>query len=237
MARSDAYANVFSNIATRRFGGTTFGWADPYVSGYHFIWFENLPKQLPSYVLNEDLTDVTKVQNLLAASCMRVTPPGGTLNRIEFNALGGTKWGVPGNIDYGNQVTIQFLEFSDVPILEILNGWFTLMRDAVTGIADIDDSLPSYTKSAYSATLLYFTSTPDLKGIEYYAYYDGVFPLKDPQDLFTGDITASDKLEIELDFNVDYVWHASWVYDKAEARLAAFRDSAIGVRNAGENYA
>lgn len=235
MPRSDAYANVFSNIATRRFGGNI-GWADPYVSGYHFIWFERLPTQLPAYVLNEDISTPDQIQKLLAAACMRVTPPGGTLNRIEFNALGGTKWGVPGNVDYGNQVGIQFLEFSNTPILEILHGWFQLMRDAITGIADFDSNLASYSKGEYSSTLLYFTSTPDLKGIEYYAYYDGVFPLKDPQDLFTGDITASDKLEIELDFNVDYVWHQDWVYEKATAQLEEFRTSAITTRENGEQY-
>jgi hypothetical protein len=31
-------------------------------------------------------------------------------------------------------------------------------------------------------------------------------------DAFTGDINSVDKLEIDIDYNVDMIWHEDWVY-------------------------
>ena len=59
--------------------------------------------------------------------------------------------------------------------------------------------------------MYYWTTAPDAKTVEYFACYDGVFPTKDPQDLFTSDVETVGRLDIEIEFNVDYVWHEDWV--------------------------
>ena len=49
MASRTSFANTdFSkgNVFSRKFGGTNVGVADPYVTGYHFIWFDKLPNGL-----------------------------------------------------------------------------------------------------------------------------------------------------------------------------------------------
>lgn len=200
---------------TRKFGGTKSGIADPYISGYFFSWFQHLPTKLADYVPGMSNGDIARI---LAAACLSVTPPGGTLNKAEFTGLGGVKWSVPTNIDYGNTITLKFLEYSGTPINKIFRGWFNMIRDYRTGLSRIEDR---YTKSAYAATLLYWITAPNasVDQIEFAAVYDGVFPSKDPSDLFTGDVEAVDKLEIEIEFNVDTQWLSldnDWVIDRCK---------------------
>jgi len=88
-----SFKNLTSNLLTRKFGGTTVGVADPYVTGYHFIWFDRLPSTLTTYTSQgpSGLDSIGDIQKILAASCLSVTPPGGTLAKVEFTGLGGIK--------------------------------------------------------------------------------------------------------------------------------------------------
>lgn len=212
MGIRNSFTSVQNNRLTRNFGGTIAGVANPYISGYHFIYFSTLPKALPPYA---HFQSIGQIQNLLAGACLSVTPPGGTLNKIEFTGLGGTKWGVPGNIDYGNSVSVKFLEFSGTPILNIFNGWIKMIRDYRTGTTNIVDG--GYSKKSYAGIMYYWTTAPDAQTVEYYAAYDGVFPVKDPQDLFTSDVETIGRLDTEIEFNVDYIWHEDWVKDKCQS--------------------
>ena len=215
MAIKNSFTNVPNNRLTRNFGGTVAGVADPYVSGYHFIYFAKLPTMLAEYA---QLPDIGTVKNLLAGACLSVTPPGGTLNKVEFTGLGGTKWAVPANVDYGNSVSVKFLEFNGTPILNIFHGWIKMIRDYRSGTtALIDgDSLGGYTKSTYAGIMYYWTTAPDARTVEYYAAYDGVFPTKDPQDLFTSDVETVGRLDTEIEFNCDYIWHEAWTKAKCQ---------------------
>jgi len=222
MTMKYSFAELGQNILTRKFGGTTVGVADPYVTGYHFIWFDKIPPKLAEYIVNNGISGIsssTEIQTVLAASCLSVTPPGGTLNKIEYTGLGGVKWSVPGNIDYGNTVSVKFLEFNKTPLLDIMHNWVKLIRDYRTGVSDLVDGPQGegYTKKTYAGLMYYWTTAPDAKTVEYYAAYDGIFPSKDPQDLYTSDVETVGRLDIEIEFNVDYTWHERWVYDKCQA--------------------
>lgn len=238
----NSFQPVENNRFDRHFGGTQKGTADPYVSGYHFILFKHLPPNLSSIAQN-DVADLgiqggtggnEEIKKLLAGSCLAVTPPGGTMNRAEFTGLGGSKWAVPTNMDYGNTLTIRFLEYSRLPILHVFHSWFRLMREyrtgtsALTGSAASDSSPAQYTKSSYSGTILYWTTKPDGVTVEYSAQYTGVFPLKDPQDSMASDLNTVDKLEIDIDFNVDWIWKEQFV--REECQFWANRYHSEGVR-------
>jgi len=215
MGIKNSFAKVPNNRLTRNFGGTVGGVADPYVTGYHFMYMTKIPSLLPKYAG----LDTSTIQNLLAGACLSVTPPGGTLNKVEFTGLGGIKWAVPANIDYGNSVSVKFLEFNGVPILNIMHGWIKMIRDYRTGTTDLvdGDQGAGYTKGTYAAIMYYWTTAPDAKTVEYYACYDGVFPTKDPQDLFTSDVETVGRLDAEIEFNVDYIWHEDWVKAKCQS--------------------
>jgi hypothetical protein len=167
MGMKYSFAELGRNILTRKFGGTTQGVADPYVTGYHFIWFDKIPAGLAAYAGSgiSGIATTSDIQNVLAASCLSVTPPGGTLNKIEYTGLGGVKWAVPGNIDYGNTVSVKFLEFNKTPILDIMHGWVKMIRDYRTGVTDLEDNADGsgYSKSTYSGLMYYWTTAPDAK--------------------------------------------------------------------------
>ena len=147
-----------------------------------------------------------------------MTPPGGTLNKVEYTGLGGIKFAVPGNIDYGNSVSVKFLEFNKLPIFNIFHGWVKMIRDYRTGTTNLPETGDGmgYSKSTYAGLMYYWTTAPDAKTVEYFACYDGLFPTKDPQDLFTSDVETIGRLDIEIEFNVDYVWHEDWVKEKCQ---------------------
>lgn len=235
-----SFAQLGENILTRKFGGTTVGVADPYVTGYHFIWFDKLPQALASYVAstgNSGITTEGEIRNILSAACVGVsTIPGGTLNKIEYTGLGGIKWAVPGNIDYGNAVSIKFIEFNKTPILDIFHGWVKMIRDYRTGVTDLEDTDDGsgYTKKTYAGLMYYWTTAPDAKTVEYFACYDGVFPSKDPQDLFVSDVETVGRLDIEVEFNVDYAWRENWVKTKCQSLANTFANVKNTVKGYGQ---
>ena len=217
-----SFKRVPNNRFSRNFGGTTQGVADPYVTGYHHIYFTSLPVGLPTVLQktsNADIGSNDNIKQLLSASCLSVTPPGGTLNKIEFTGLGGTKWSVPGNIDYGNTVSVKFLEYNGLPIASIFHAWIKMIRDYRTGVTDLVEGsdLSGYSQSKYAGMMFYWTTAPDGRTVEYYAAYDGTFPTKDPQDLFTSDVETVGRLDIEIEFSLDYIWHETWVRNKCQS--------------------
>lgn len=234
MAIKNSFANVTRNILSRNFGGTVAGVADPYLTGYHFIHFARLPSSLTDYAGIENVSQLTA---LLSGACLSVTPPGGTLNKVEFTGLGGVKWAVPGNIDYGNSVSIKFLEFNGTPMLNIFHGWVKMIRDYRSGTSNLTEGadLGGYSKSTYAALMYYWTTAPDSKQVEYYAAYDGMFPTKDPQDLFTSDVETIGRLDVEIEFNVDYVWHEDWVKERCQSLAnAVFATKASVIEKYGD---
>lgn len=226
----NSFARLGENQLTRKFGGTLAGVADPYLTGYHFIYFRDLPADLGNFTNG---IDNNQTRQILTAACTGVTPPGGTLNKVEFTGLGGIKWAVPGNIDYGNEVSVKFIEFNKTPLLNIFHGWFKLIRDYRTGVSEMTDGDQGtgYTKKNYASTLFYWTTAPDARTIEYYAAYDGVFPTKDPQDLFTSDIETVGRLDVEIPFHCDTTWREDWVKTKCETFMGQINQSRTTVQD------
>jgi len=242
MSLKNAFVKTADNMLSRRWGGHSVGVADPYITGYHFIWFDKLPIAITKPAGEADevmgaFKDPGEIAKVLAATCTGVTPPGGTLNKIEFTGLGGVKWAVPGNLDYGNSVSVKFTEMQGLPITNLMHKWVKSIRDYRTGASQInDEGGQGYTKETYSSLMYYWTTAPDAETIEYYACYDGVFPTKDPADLHASDIESIGKLDIEIEFNVDYVWHEDWVHDKCKKFADTVKGQGSTVIAYGDKY-
>jgi len=234
-----SFKRVPNNKFSRNFGGTVQGVADPYVTGYHHIYFSSIPTALPNVLQatsNADIGGIDNIRQLLSASCLSVTPPGGTLNRVEFTGLGGTKWAVPGNIDYGNTVSVKFLEYNGTPITSIFHAWIKMIRDYRTGVTDLLEGtdLSGYSKSTYAGMMFYWTTAPDGRTVEYYAAYDGVFPTKDPQDLFSSDVETVGRMDVEIEFSLDYIWHEPWVRNKCQTLSDKLQSDIAKIQNRTE---
>jgi len=229
---------VSQNLFDRNVGGTVKGTADPYLSGTHFIKFYDIPAGLFDAVQTgqgaANFGNNQEIGTFLQSTCLSVTPPGGTLGRAEFQGLGGIKWGVPTNIDYGNTLTMKFVEFSALPVLAIMHGWVRMIREYRNGISRIQAKGPAdyKTKNLYSSNLLYWTTKPDGLSVEYFALYSGVYPTKDPQDLYASDVATVDKLEADVEFALDYIWHEEWVKVKCEEQAKILHANSIAFRGA-----
>lgn len=203
------------NAFSRRWGSTTKGAVDPYISGYIHVNWDYIPDTVADAVAvaggTNEINGLTEIQNILNSSVLSVTLPAGTLNKTEFSGLGGITWAAPTSVTYDTTLSMRFIETSAIPIYSIFHGWVRLIRDYRAGVSRLEGA---YTRSNYAATVYYFTTTPDGKTVENYYCLPGVFPLRDPSDLFGHDITTNEKLEIDLDFNTDQPWHEQWVYEK-----------------------
>lgn len=242
-----AFNNMYKMVRDRNWGGTDINiTAEPYVSGYSFIHFLWMPEDLTTTMFQDNYLEglntveqifpgngdhVTEVADskemagkFLEHAMNSVTPPGGTINKIEIQGLGGSKWAVPGAMDYGNSISIKYLEFSGLPIARIHRAWCNMIRDNRMGTTHMDNYGAThggaYNKMNYAATLAYWTTKPDGCTVEFGAIYTGVFPTKDPMDLFSGDITSIDKLEIEVEYNVDMIYNDNETMSFIQNKLA-----------------
>lgn len=212
-----AYAKV-ADTPFRKFSGVNS--AEPYVTGTYFIWFDALPEALAAYTAKERSGALTKenIQNLLAGACTGFTPPGGNMTPIDFNGIGSTHWGVPGTLDYGTTFSAKFIEFSKLPIYSIFHSWVKMIRDYRTGTTDLisGDDGAGYMKKTYGGGLYYFTTAPDAQSIEFSAYFDGVWPMRDPSDLFASDVESVNRLDIDMEFHFDTMYQEPWVAEKCK---------------------
>ena len=210
----NSFKSAINIMGTKQYGASLeSAYAEPYTSGTFYIWFGSVPSGIVPVLqsFNSTINSVDEIQNITSAFCTGVTPPGGTLNVVEYTGIGGVKWGVPGSIDYGRTITLKFAEMFYLPISDIFSAWFRMIRDNRTGLSNL--ATGQYLQTQYSGTLIYWTTAPNGVDVQFYAAYDGVFPLKDPQDLFTSDVETVDKQDIELEFNINKVFRDSWVYD------------------------
>jgi len=227
---------VANNFVDRNFGGTKAGTGDPYLTGTHFVKFYDIPAGLIQSVQssqgNAGFSSNADIAKFLQGTCLSVTPPGGTLSKVQFVGLGGSKWNVPGNVDYGDSVSMKFIEMSAAPFLAIMHGWVRMIREYRTGLSRVIAKGPTdyKTKSMYSCNILYWTTKPDGVSVEYSALYSGCFPQKDPQDMYGSDVTTVDKIEPDMEFNVDRIWHEDWVKVKAQNEAQAAKDAVLKYR-------
>ncbi len=243
-----AFNDMYGKVRDRNWGGTAVTVAcEPYISGYSFISFLHMPADLTNVLSNSidyiglqtaqhnkpgktyDHVTASATQSATAGVFLEhamnsVTPPGGTINKVEIQGLGGSKWAVPGGMDYQNSISIKYLEFSGLPVARIHRAWCNMIRDNRMGTTHMDNSGAghgaAYNKQNYAATMAYWTTKPDGCTVEFCAIYTGMFPTKDPMDLFSGDITSIDKLEIEIEYNVDMIYNDNWVRDYVQDKLA-----------------
>ncbi len=220
MAMTNSFAAVQSNRFTRKWAGSNGGTVDPHLTGYFFTHWSFLPPMLGAAIAATGGPDTISANSeaaaVLHASCLSVTLPGGTVNKTEFSGLGGVKWSAPTNVEFDNTITLRLLEFQSIPVFAILHGWVRLIRDSRTGVSHFLTG-DNYSKSSYTGVLYYFSTRPDGLTVEQSTCASGLYPMKDPTDLYGGDLATIDKLEVDIDFSLDYLWQEPWVKTRCDA--------------------
>jgi len=222
MARS-SFTNSFSHLTagdnqfSRRWGSNDGRTAvDPYLSGYHFIHFQHWPDFKSLLTVNKQMS-AGDMKRALHSLCTSVTIPGATLNKAEFNGLGGTRFFYPTTADWDNTVSMRFTEVSGAVVHNIIHAWVKQISDYRTGV---NMSASPTSKNNFTASMYYWTTKPDGVSVDFHSLITGMFPTKDPTDQFGHDLTTVDKVELDIDFSCDVVWQEEWTYD-ACARWAS----------------
>ncbi len=192
-----------ANLYSRSLGGTKEpGVADPYVTGYSFIWFNTLPSSLTNFVSN---MSISAMQNYLAALNYSVNLPTVGLALDSIKGMGGTHFNVATALEIQNTFSTTFIELQSAPIYKIINGWVQMIRDIRTGLSNLaSNTNASYSKKNYSGTLYYWVTNPDGTGIVEAWYMSGVFPTTVPMDTFNSNIgenSANTKPSITFAFD------------------------------------
>lgn len=204
-----------------RFFGGSAGEAplDAYVSGFHYLFFvmpnrlqEAIYKQIIASKIPQNDDTIfggpAQIANILNIHNISFTPAGVTLNKTTVNAMGGRKWNVPTSLDVSDSISINYNEYSGLPIYKIHKYWVSAIRNKdLGGISNLTGSDNGFlSKEDFSARLYYATVRPDGKTVETAQLYTGVFPTKIPTDSFGSDVANSDKIDISIDYSHDHLY-------------------------------
>lgn len=232
----NAFNNVLDKSRTRNFGGTSASYAcEPYISGYCFIkWFlpPRLTDFLGSYVPSTDNDQVDfkptaeYCGKVLSAAFVGITPPGQSIDFVEYRGSCGVVWNNPMRVNYGHNLSIKYIEMSGLPIYRIHKCWLDMIRDAHQGVKGKNyESDPINQRDNYAGGVLYWTTKPDGVTVEYCCAYSGVVPERDNQEAFASDISSVDKVELDMSYRIDHLWTDSWVFEEVKKAKNEFKDN------------
>ncbi len=201
MALNTAFQN---NLYSRAFGGTTEpGVADPYITGYGFVWFNQIPAMLATGGYNTSMSQ-TQIQATLGALAYTIDIPAISLNKQTIEGTGGVQFNMPTRLNIGNTMTITFLELSGTPITNIINGWGQMLRDIRTGLSNLIGT--DYRKANYSSTVYYWTTKPDGYTIEQAWALTGVWPETRITNQLNTDVTNNSDVRLDVTFSIDNIY-------------------------------
>jgi hypothetical protein len=185
---SAALANDHPDVETRYMGGRNRD-NQPFISGYHQVWFE-LPEKLFSGDINTD-----NISKWLRSTCENFTPHSVTMNMVDVMGTGQIASSFPASKTVNREFTLGFREYRKLPILNIFRLWQG-MFDEHLGVSSLtaNEFVPKNYKGLVAVAILKPTVQEGdgrltLDDIEEGYIYDGVVPLTVPEDT----VTASDQ--------------------------------------------
>jgi hypothetical protein len=178
---------------------------DPFITGYAFIVWTKLP-------LFFDASRQTFFKNMSQKNFKSFSG----LSDINLNSdnmqsgFGADEYGVPTVINKENNTfTLRHYELQGSPIRDMYQYWVTGIRDIETNVATyhgkiLDGSL-KYSARNHTGELLYIVTDPSgalggSSGIEFAAYFTGVYPTKIPMDHLNYSSGDHSLVEIDIEF-------------------------------------
>ena len=217
--------NPFVNNKLTRFFGGSKSTKDPYLSGFFLVQFT-----LPNNIFTGNEGDV------LTAVNVSVTLPDYAIEKQSVNALGGLKFHVPSALAIGDTLSMNFTEYTELPVFNTMRKWSAHIRSNVLGFASEQKMAgQNYNQAAYKGAALIVYCRPNMSGdnnvIEFACKCDGIWPTNLPMDGLAADIATIDKKDLTINFSCDLVFLDNWVYTDASTFVSAVLGTASAVES------
>jgi hypothetical protein len=175
----------------------------PYISGYHHVWFK-----LPSGLYKTNVEEHAAMW--LRSTCESFTPHSSTLNLIDVQGIGQLGSSFPASKTVNREFTLAFREYQNLPILNILRVWHAIF-DQHIGVSPIGSSkfIPINYKGWVVVAIVKPTFNVDsgtltVEDLEEAYIYDGVVPMTVPEDTIgAAEQTANDSVQASVSFRFD----------------------------------
>lgn len=129
----------------------------------------------------------------------------------------------------GDELTISFVDWQGLPVLNILNAWFIYHNNVRRGRFNPSINAIEYSYLDYVSSIYYFVTDMDGQTLQYWAKYTGVVPINVPFSAFSSSYNNHDVLK----YSVNFVY--SFKEDMNPDILLDFNDVANG-RSTPINY-
>jgi len=185
--------------------------ADPFLSGWAFVIFTNVPKQIAKLTSpNGDESDLSFFR-LMEMSFKELSG----INDLDLGTSSvsggftGNEYHFPNEINKNcNEVTLKFQELSGNVFSGPFQNWITSILDPETGVS----SLENFAQKEYSVEFLYFTCNPGIgtasaegrkRSLESAFYFTNGFPKRVALSQHNFSSNSHDTFEIDQPFSVN----------------------------------
>ena len=175
----------------------------PFISGYHHVWFK-----LPSALYAQGVE--SEAAMWLRSTCESFTPHSSTLNMIDVQGIGQIGASFASSKTINREFTLAFREYQNLPILKIIRNWHSIF-DQFTGASSLGPGgfIPINYKGWIVVAIMKPTSVQssgqlDVEDLEEAYIYDGVVPLTTPEDTATAsDQASNESVQLSVTFRFD----------------------------------
>lgn len=221
---SGARAEKPDNI-TRFFGGHRRE-NHPFVSGYWYFYLQPptsliSPQTAGGATGDPDLADYNSYAMWFHSTAEVFTPPSRTLNKQDITTIGGSGSSYVTGQQLTRTFSVEFREFFGTPVYNIINQWTSII-DPNYGVSGLRSG--DYIPANYKGQAFVFICKPtfgthdvdkklelDIRDIEHFFHFQGVFPEGAPIDSFNADLSSNDLVRLNISFSFD-----GWYNEKTD---------------------
>jgi hypothetical protein len=179
-------------------------WLDPFVSGYAFIYWVELPSWFEK---DEDLKYFKQMTQVNFRSFQGVASMDLNTAQVQTGFAAHEMNVVTGISRQNTDFQISHKEYSGSPMTKMYQKWISMIRDPRTNTALYPKLYGvEYGARNHSGQLLYIVTRPDVTNtdkhiVEYACFYSNVVPVNVPLDtLYNFEIGSQDAPTIEISF-------------------------------------
>lgn len=100
----------------------------------------------------------------------------------------------------GDEFTVNFLDWQDLPVLNVINAWYTYVTKVRRGELYPNNNAIKNNYLDYVSSVYYFVTSMDGSTLQYWCKLTGVAPISVPYSSFSSDYATHDVLKYPVNF-------------------------------------